>query len=285
MLPLLSESWAFTPGTQLWEVALLTTVSFAVGIIGGFVGLALGSLRLPFFLLLGFPVPVAAGTNLAVGALGSMGGSYRHLRSGRVDLRVVLVVGVPSFIGGFLGGFLGSSVPENILLLVIALIVVYLGISSLRQEWHTRAKKEASPSSQTERSFLDSDVPPSRLSWGAALGLGTGLLGGAVGLILGVLRLPTLLQVVGLSPHRAVGTNIIIGAIMGTFGFLGHSLKGEVDYPLLVFMGVAAVLGSYLGALLTGRTSPRVLQTVVGIILCVVSISLFREVIIRWGAS
>ena len=105
-----------------------------------------------------------------------------------------------------------------------------------------------------------------------------------MGLILGVIRLPTLLQVVGLSPHRAVGTNMVIGAIMGVFGFLGHSIKGEVDYALLMFMGVSAVLGSYLGAMLTGRASPGMLRVIVGIILCLVSISLFREVIIRNGA-
>ena len=48
----------------VWEVALLTAVSFAVGVLGGFVGLALGTMRLPALLLIGLPAPTAAGTNI-----------------------------------------------------------------------------------------------------------------------------------------------------------------------------------------------------------------------------
>ena len=37
----------------LWEAVLLTVMSFGVGIVGGFVGLALGTVRLPVLLMLG----------------------------------------------------------------------------------------------------------------------------------------------------------------------------------------------------------------------------------------
>ena len=42
-----------------------------------------------------------------------------------------------------------------------------------------------------------------------------GLLGGFVGLILGTLRMPALLRLVGEVPGRAVGTNLLVGVLVG----------------------------------------------------------------------
>ena len=60
-------------------------MSGAVGVLGGLVGLALGTMRLPVLLLLGFPAPVAGGTNILVSTASAATGSIPHLRAGRVD--------------------------------------------------------------------------------------------------------------------------------------------------------------------------------------------------------
>ena len=56
----------------LWKAVLLTVISLLVGVLGGFVGLALGTIRLPAMLLFGIPAPIAGGTNI-------MAVSYTHL--------------------------------------------------------------------------------------------------------------------------------------------------------------------------------------------------------------
>ena len=48
----------------LWKAVTLTIISLAVGVLGGFVGLALGTVRLPAMLLMGMAAPVAGGTNI-----------------------------------------------------------------------------------------------------------------------------------------------------------------------------------------------------------------------------
>ena len=109
----------------LWQALLLTIISFAVGILGGFVGLALGTIRLPAMLLLGMPAPIAGGTNILVSGLASLSGAIRHLREGRVNLRIVLVMGVPAFIGALIGGFLSDVTREGILILLAGLLVFW----------------------------------------------------------------------------------------------------------------------------------------------------------------
>ena len=78
-------------------------------------GLALGTMRLPAMLLIGMGAPIAGGTNILVSGLSAMSGAFRHLREGRVDRRIVLVMGAPAVAGAFIGGFGSDLVPESLL--------------------------------------------------------------------------------------------------------------------------------------------------------------------------
>ena len=48
---------------------------------------------------------------------------------------------------------------------------------------------------------------------------------------------------------------------------LGHGIRGEMDVPLIVFMGSAAMVGSFYGARLTGRVRAATLIAVIGLVL------------------
>ncbi len=102
------------------------------------------------------------------------------------------------------------------------------------------------------------------------VGLAVGLLGGAVGLILGSIRLPALLRILRVDPRIAAGTNLFIGFIMGSLGWIGHVAQGEVNYPLLAMMGAGAMVGSYFGAKLTGKVNLDTLIGAMGLVLLVV---------------
>jgi len=104
-----------------------------------------------------------------------------------------------------------------------------------------------------------------------------GLIGGAVGLILGTLRMPALLGRVGLPAARAVGTNLVVGFFLGVAGFAGHAAQLEVDWPVLGVSIAAAVPGTLLGARLTGRMSERTLKRAIGAALVAVGLAIAVE--------
>ena len=104
----------------------------------------------------------------------------------------------------------------------------------------------------------------------AGIGFVVGVLGGAVGLILGSLRLPALIRLLHVDPRTAAGTNLFIGFTMGSVGWIGHVARGNVDYPLVVLMGATAMVGSYIGARLTGRVTLNRLTATMGIVMIVV---------------
>ena len=245
---------------EAWELVFLAAVSGAVGVLGGFVGLALGTMRLPVLLLLGFAAPVAGGTNILVSTTSAATGSIRHLRAGRVDWRVAAIMGIPAVVGAFLGGLSSDRVSESLLIGVAGALVVWQGAEFI---W------------RVELARLNVKTGDERLTAGreaaeGAIGFAVGAIGGAVGLILGSIRLPAMIRLLNIEPRIAAGTNLFIGFWLGLAGFVGHGLRGEVDVPVLVAMSVTAMAGSWYGATLTGRVHVDVLIKVLGGVLLVV---------------
>ena len=258
----------FTSDLALWQMIALTAISFAVGVLGGFVGLALGTIRLPAMLLMGMPPAIAGGTNILVSSLASLTGAIRHLREGRVDLRLVLVMGVPAFAGAFLGGFASDAISDRILLSAAGILVFWQGVEFIVLARNRR--RGGSHMFGDDLEGAEGDFTPTRVSLEGGIGFGVGVLGGAVGLILGSIRLPAMIRVLRIDPRIAAGSNLFIGFFMGALGWVGHAAIGEVDYSLLAMMATAAMLGSYLGARLTGRVELNTLILSMGITLLAV---------------
>ena len=231
----------------VWKAALLTLISFGVGVLGGFVGLALGSIRLPALLLLGVTPTMAAGTNIMTSTLGALAGGVRHLRERRVDSRVVLAMGVPSLAGAFIGGYYSAQLPHSFLAAVVGVLVIWQGVEFIQKVGP--GLQAGSPAGAASADTTDVRV----MARAGGIGLVVGVIGGAVGLILGSLRLPALLRLLRLPPPTAAGTNMLIGSLMGTTGWAGHLVRGHVDYPLLALLAGAAMAGSYIGARFTGQ--------------------------------
>ena len=257
------------PDLLLWQALILTVVSFAVGGLGGFVGLALGTMRLPAMLLMGMAAPVAGGTNILVSSLSSLTGAVRHFREGRVNGRIVAVMGIPAFVGAFIGGFASDAAPEGLLIFLVGLLVFWQGVEFLIL-FSNRRRSESALLFGAGLEGASGTFTRNRVAIEGGIGLGVGLLGGAVGLILGSIRLPALVRILRVDPRIAAGTNLFIGFFMGTLGWIGHVARGQVDYSLLVMMGAAAMIGSYIGARFTGRVRLNTLILVMGVVLLAV---------------
>ena len=267
-----------------WQAILLTFISLLVGILGGFVGLALGTMRLPALLLMGIAAPIAGGTNILVSSLSSLTGAVRHLREGRVNTRIVLVMGVPAFIGAFAGGFSSDLVSESFLIFLAGLLVFWQGAEFIILIRNRRRSNRGSQNLFGDDLACASGLfTRNRMLAEGGIGLGVGLLGGAVGLILGSIRLPALIRILRVDPRIAAGSNLFIGFIMGSLGWVGHVIQGQVDYPLLVLMGGGAMVGSYYGARLTGRVSLNALILTMGWVLLIIGVLLIWQAYRRSG--
>lgn len=108
-------------------------IGFAVGVLGGLVGLILGSLRLPALVKYAGVSPHAAvGTNAAVGMVVGLGGLLGHLPGG-IDWDVLAVGAAAAMPAAYLGASFTGRLDEHQLLRAIAAVLVVSGLAMLVQ--------------------------------------------------------------------------------------------------------------------------------------------------------
>jgi uncharacterized protein len=215
----------------------------------------LGTLRLPALLLAAGSPAAGAGTNIAISAAAAASGGWRHAREGRVDWRIVAWMAPPSIVGAVVGALVGGSVPERLLYAGVAAVLAWNGFDLVARPVRARPRQEP------------------RIWPAVAFGFLIGLVGGAIGVILGTLRMPALLGAVGLTAHRAVGTNLVVGFALGVAGFAAHAAKLEVEWDLLAVGLVGALPGAWLGARVTGGLSEQTLRRLIGAALLAIAVA------------
>jgi uncharacterized protein len=102
-------------------------VGFGVGVLGGLVGLILGSLRLPAMVRWAGVTPYSAvGTNAAIGAVVGIGGLIGHLPSG-VDWGILAVGAAAAMPAAYLGSHFTGRLDEHQLIRAMAAVLVVSG--------------------------------------------------------------------------------------------------------------------------------------------------------------
>jgi uncharacterized membrane protein YfcA len=231
-----------------------------VAAVGGLVGLVLGNIRLPVVLLAATSPAAGAGANIGISSVAAATASIAHLRAGRIHWRLFWVMAPPSMAGAVAGGLISGALPDEVLLAVIGLTLLYFGIDLLRPG---RPRRQP---------------PGGSLDYRAAILAGAviGLIGGIVGLILGSLRLPALIRWVGAVPAKAVGSNMAVGFLVGLAGVAGH-IPGGVDWTVLAAGSAASVPGALIGSRLTGRLAEQQLMRAIGAVLVVAGLTTFVQ--------
>lgn len=108
-------------------------IGFGVGLLGGFVGLILGSLRLPAMLkYMGLSPYGAIGTNSAVGVVVGFGGLIGHLPGG-IDWTIFLIGSAGAIPGAWFGSRFTGRLNEDALVKAMAGVLVVTGLAMAAQ--------------------------------------------------------------------------------------------------------------------------------------------------------
>ena len=78
-------------------------------------------------------------------------------------------------------------------------------------------------------------------------GFFSGFLGGGAGYI----RMPSMVYVLGVPTHLAVGTDLFEIVISASYGTFTHAIKGNVDILIALVMHTGAVIGAQIGVVAT----------------------------------
>ncbi len=253
--------------SSLAFLALIAAVSLLLGYIGATVGLVLGQLRVALLIYALGSAAVGTATSLAISTAGTLVGTLRHAIDGRVQLALLLTVGLPSAAAAFFTARYAHLVDAHLLKLGIAAVLILTGLTML-----IRRAPEAAPTSPSR-------VPPmvAEVVVGAVLGAISGL----VGLLLGSLRLPAMIRYARIPTPIAIGTNMAIGTLTGLSAGVATFLEGQIDLLSFAVVAPTTVLGAHLGARKTGQLAPETLLRVIAWVLVATGALMLGEGVIK----
>jgi uncharacterized membrane protein YfcA len=261
----------------------LAVVGFVIGILGGFFGVGGSFIAGPALRLMGVDWNYAVGTDLAHIVGKSIVAARQHRTLGNVDLKLGLIMALGTIGGAEAGAQLIQALKRagnvNTVVSFVA-IVVYFGIAVFML-WESgatlRADKKQSQrglvkgaESKKDRSAFGPvtqaiqrmkiwpmiALPTSGIKeislWTIILvafvgGLFSGFLGGGAGYI----RMPSMVYVLGIPTHLAVGTDLFEIVISASYGTFTHAIKGNVDILIALVMHTGAVIGAQIGVVAT----------------------------------
>src|SRR5438094_2731325 len=78
-----------------------------------------------------------------------------------------------------------------------------------------------------------------------------GFFSGFLGVGAGYIRMPSMVYVLGIPTHLAVGTDLFEIIISASYGTFSHAVKGNVDILIALVMHTGAAIGAQIGAIST----------------------------------
>ncbi len=237
--------------------------SIVIGISLGLIGGGGSILTVPILVYL-FKINPDTATSYSLFIVGitALVGSYRHFKFGNLKIRPALLFTVPSIISLLLvRKLLLPRIPDSLffvgnteitkallIMVVFAILMIAASLSMIK-----KSNKEPAEIlySQMDRLILI----------GFLVGIVTGFLGAGGGFLI----IPALLFFGDLPMKQAVGTSLLIIALNSLIGFGGDVIAGvELDYMLLLTITAIAIVGMFIGTLLSKRIDGATLKPAFG---------------------
>ncbi len=104
------------------------------------------------------------------------------------------------------------------------------------------------------------------------IGLFAGMMSGFVGIGGGVVMVPALVYIMGLSQHEAQGTSLILMLPpIGILAVMNYYKAGQLNIWFGIVIAMAFVIGGYYGSKIALKLSPSIVKLVFGILMLYVS--------------
>jgi uncharacterized protein len=268
----------------------LVLIGFVIGILGGFFGVGGSFLTAPALFAAGLPMNYVVGTDLAHIVGKSIVAARTHRVLGNIDMKLAGIMVIGTITGSETGvqaiEILKKGGHVEIVVGTVS-IVVFTGIAffcawegwtalrlkrrqdqlgdPVKNRKHDITAIEAfAKSIQRIKLTPQVSLPHSgieSISFWAILfvsfigGIFSGFLGGGAGYI----RMPSMVYLLGIPTHIAVGTDLFEIIISASYGTVRHAMNGNVDIVIALVMQTGAALGARIGANLTQYFSgPRI---------------------------
>ena len=204
----------------------------------------------------------AVGIALASDVLASAASAYTYKKNNNIDVKNGVIMLISVLIFTLVGSYLASFLPQTtmggfsmFMTLFAGLKFIFRPVMSAKESNKIRSKKKAAVQS-------------------VVCGMAVGLICGFVGAGGGMMMLLVLVSVLGYELKTAVGTSVFIMTFTALTGAASHFVIGGgiTDYSILILCIVFTLIGAMLTAKFANKTSPKVMNRLLGFGLAALSI-------------
>lgn len=110
----------------------------------------------------------------------------------------------------------------------------------------------------------------------STIGFIISFIGGMVGLVLGIIRLPFILST-GLNVAESVGTNIGVSTLGAITAAIQHLRNKTISFTIFIIMALTGALGAFIGASLTKNVPINFFLILIGLIISYESFTLLKD--------
>jgi uncharacterized membrane protein YfcA len=251
-------------------VAILIIVGLGAGTLGSMTGAGGGVVMTPALTLVGFAPPQISSTSLFAVTFTSASSTISYAKQKKIYYRVGLKTAAASIPGAIVGAFISNLISIDsfkiyfgILLMLAGLYIAYSG--SLTKE---RQERPAS----NEKSEL---LRP--LFYSGAFG--AGIISSLFGVGGGIVFVPLLVLVLGMTMTTASPTSQIALLITSFVGTVTQAVLGHTDYFHAASLSVGAFIGGQIGAKISHNVRENLLRKLLSISLIAVSLKFISDFI------
>lgn len=278
------------------DATTVLIIGTVVGILPGLFGVGGAFLMVPALnMLAGIPLDVAIGSS-ACQVLGPATTGVLHRRAtGTLYLQLPLTMLGGTVAGVWLGMLFvewagqshdtilvyDHSLPRLEFVMMSGYLVLLLSLAAVVawETWHAGRRPAGDHRGHWEGwrllpmgQFAELDGRPFSIPILAVLATLVGFLNSGLGMGGGILLVPALVSLVGLSPHRAITTSLAMTWFGGIGTTLGHALHHRVDLGLVCLLLIGGTLGAKLGSMISDRLGGERLRAFFAAIILLVAL-------------
>ncbi|MGE0606783.1 MAG: sulfite exporter TauE/SafE family protein [Pirellulales bacterium] len=259
-----------------WSFFFGLVVGLSLGLTGG--GGAIFAVPLLVFGL-HLPPREAVGVSLAAVGATALVGFLHQWRLGQVEIRTGWLFAVAGMLGAPLGSWISRYIPESLLLLLFAGLMVLVAVRVWRQAARPAAgdldcnSSEHNDGPTCQRDTDGTLILTSRCAvLLLVVGSITGVLSGMFGVGGGFVIVPALVLFSGMSIHRAVGTSLMVIALVSVAGVTSQVWAGSrLPSALTAWFVGGGIAGLFVGQAISHRISGATLQRVFAVAMILVA--------------
>jgi len=216
----------------------LILLGIVVGVLSGFFGIGGGTILIPILLFLGIPTKDAIGISVVQMVFSSVFGSYLNNKKGTLDVPMVVVIGLGGFVGALLSGYITSSFSDFTLELIFLSFALFALLRMFFKPKESKGQKDVSKVVL----FL--------------IGVPIGTLSMTIGVGGSIILVPILVGFLHVDLKRATSAGLFFVVFSSVAGFISHMQVGDLDYQSGIIIGLASMIGVYVGVHLKDRVTP-----------------------------